>query len=107
MTRVASMEFARMNVTVNAIAPVAYTRMTEDLAAFQGISEDDLGPQHIAPLVTFLASELSADISGKVFGVEGRKLYEYKMATSDGVTKDSGMWTPEEIRESIGKITSF
>jgi hypothetical protein len=39
--------------------------------------------------------------------VEGRKLYEYKMATSDGATKDEGIWTPEEIKEAIDRITAF
>ena len=106
MTRVAAIEFARMKVTVNAIAPVAYTRMTEDLGAFKEANEEDLGPQHIAPLVSFLASEMSEGITGKVFGVEGRKLFEYKMETNEGMTKPEGLWTPEEIQESLGQILS-
>ncbi|HUB09183.1 MAG TPA: SDR family NAD(P)-dependent oxidoreductase, partial [Myxococcales bacterium] len=44
MTRVASMELAKMNVTVNAVAPVAVTRMTEDLPMMAQVNKEDLGP---------------------------------------------------------------
>ena len=47
LTRTASMEFARMGVTVNAIAPVALTRMTSDLQMFKGMTPDQIGPQYI------------------------------------------------------------
>lgn len=104
VTRTASMEFAKFNVTVNAIAPVALTRMTEDLAMMKGVSADALGPQHIAPLVAFLASDLAKDITGRIFGVHGPKIFEYKMEQTEGVTKDTGLWTPEEIRERLGEI---
>lgn len=106
LTRTASMEFQKIGVTVNAIAPVAVTRMTEDLPMMKGVSPDALGPQHIAPLVAFLASDLAKDITGRIFGVHGPKLFEYKMEQSEGVTKD-GMWTPEEIKERFGEITKF
>jgi NAD(P)-dependent dehydrogenase (short-subunit alcohol dehydrogenase family) len=104
LTRTASMEFQKFNVTVNAIAPVALTRMTKDLPMFKGISEDDLGPQHISPVVAFLASDLSADITGKIFGVEGKKVYEYRMEVSEGVIKSDGNWTPEAIKEQLAHI---
>lgn len=104
LTRTASMEFARMNVTVNAVAPVAVTRMTEDLPMMKGVSNDALGPQHIAPLVAFLASDLAKDVTGRIFGVHGPKIFEYKMDQTEGVTKD-GAWSPEEIKERFSEIT--
>jgi NAD(P)-dependent dehydrogenase (short-subunit alcohol dehydrogenase family) len=104
MTRVWSIELAKMNVTVNAIAPVALTRMTEDLPSMQHKSADELGPQHISPLVVFLASDLAKDITGRVFGVEGTKLFEYAMATSEGVSREKP-WTPQEIAERIRDIS--
>jgi NAD(P)-dependent dehydrogenase (short-subunit alcohol dehydrogenase family) len=107
LTRTASMEFKKANINVNAVAPVAITRMTNDLPMMAGMSESDLGPQHIAPLVGFLASDLSADVTGRIFGVQGRRVFEYRMDESTGVNKDSGMWTPEEIKEQLGAIGKF
>jgi NAD(P)-dependent dehydrogenase (short-subunit alcohol dehydrogenase family) len=104
MTRVWSIELAKIGVTVNAIAPVALTQMTKDLPSMQHRSVEELGPQHIAPLVLFLASDLAKDITGRVFGVEGTKLFEYAMTTSPGVTKE-GSWTAEEISERIREIS--
>jgi NAD(P)-dependent dehydrogenase (short-subunit alcohol dehydrogenase family) len=104
LTRTASIEFQKMNVTVNAVAPVAKTRMTEDLAMMKGASEADLGPQHIAPVVAFLASDLAKDVTGRIFGVHGRQIFEYKMEQNAGATKPSGAWTPEEIKERFAEI---
>src|SRR5207237_8219709 len=50
LTRTAALEFQRMTVTVNAIAPVALTRMTQDLAMFKGMTPAQIGPQYIAPV---------------------------------------------------------
>ena len=104
MTRVWSIELAKIGITVNAIAPVALTQMTRDLPSMQQKSMDELGPQHVSPLVVFLASDLAQDITGRVFGVEGTKLFEYAMATSPGVTKQAA-WTPEEISERLREFS--
>src|SRR5215467_4212957 len=108
LTRTLAIEFAKANVTVNAIAPVALTRMTEDLAMFKGATVDQIGPQFISPAVLFLASDFAADITGQVLGVEGPRLFLYQMEKTDGLEKDPkrGYWTPEEIRESWGRISS-
>src|SRR5216683_850917 len=68
LTRTASMEFQRMGVTVNAIAPVALTRMTQDLQMFKGLTGEQIGPQYVAPVAAFLASDLAADITGTIVG---------------------------------------
>lgn len=106
LTRTASIEFARMGVTVNAIAPVALTRMTEDIKMLEGVSKDDMGPQHIAPVAAFLASDLAADITGQVVGVEGSRVFLYRMEKSEGVAREAkdGVWTPEALKEQWGKI---
>jgi NAD(P)-dependent dehydrogenase (short-subunit alcohol dehydrogenase family) len=108
LTRVAALELQKLGVTVNAIAPVALTRMTEDLAVFRGASELDLGPQLIAPIVVFLASDLAAGVTGQVVGVQGGRLFLYRVETTDGAEKDpaSGPWTAQEIAEAWGKITA-
>jgi NAD(P)-dependent dehydrogenase (short-subunit alcohol dehydrogenase family) len=105
LTRVAALEFQKFGVTVNAVAPVALTRMTSDLAMMQGASDAELGPRHVAPVVVFLASALAADLTGQVIGVHGGKLFVYRMETTTGVERQGEPWTPQEIREAWTRIS--
>ena len=75
-TNIAALELARYNVTVNAVGPVALTRMTEGLGPAPETDEEReaRSPRWIAPIVTWLASEESADISGRVFEASGQVL---------------------------------
>src|SRR5438270_8441781 len=107
LTRTASMEFQRMGVTVNAIAPVALTRMTEDLAMMKGMTPEQIGPQHIAPVAAFLASDLAADITGTIVGVQGPKIFIYKMVETEGATREGGPWNPAEIKERWAEISKL
>ena len=104
LTRTAALEFQRMAVTVNAIAPVALTRMTQDLAMFKGMSPEQIGPQYVAPVAAFLASDLAADITGTIVGVQGAKIFLYRMVETSGVTRDGGPWNPAEIKEKWAEI---
>jgi NAD(P)-dependent dehydrogenase (short-subunit alcohol dehydrogenase family) len=107
LTRTLAIEFAKMKVTVNAVAPVALTRMTEDLPMMKATSAETLGPQFISPVVLFLASELAADLTGQIVGVQGAKVFLYKMEQTDGLEKDpaQGLWTPKELKEKWAKIS--
>jgi NAD(P)-dependent dehydrogenase (short-subunit alcohol dehydrogenase family) len=71
-TVIAAMELARYGATVNAIAPVALTRMTESL--FGGEAGEEIAPRWIAPIVCWLASTESSSVNGHVFDVSGKKL---------------------------------
>src|ERR1700677_2512044 len=77
MTVIAAMELGRYGVTVNAIAPAALTRMTENLGGFDETAGkkpeefDPLAPGNIAPLVAWFGSAESAAITGRVFDVKG------------------------------------
>ena len=107
-TRTASLELQRYGITVNAIAPIAYTRMTEDLPLFQALNKEEYAPENISPMVVFLASDLAADVTGRIFAVEGGKIYEFYMAQTKGVYKNvlqEGKWTPQEIKEKFEEIT--
>jgi NAD(P)-dependent dehydrogenase (short-subunit alcohol dehydrogenase family) len=69
-TQIAAQELARYGVTVNAIAPGALTRMTEALP----LPEEDrarLDPRFVAPVCVWLASPLSADVTGQVIEASG------------------------------------
>ena len=105
LTRTASMEFQRMGVTVNAIAPVALTRMTQDLAMFKGLAAEQIGPQYVAPVAAFLASDLAADITGTIVGVQGPKIFIYKMVETEGLTREGGPWGAAEIKERWAEIS--
>jgi len=75
-TVIAAKELARYGVTVNAIAPAALTRMTENLGMGQADEETKaaMSPAHIAPIVCWLASPQSAQVTGRVFDVSGKML---------------------------------
>jgi NAD(P)-dependent dehydrogenase (short-subunit alcohol dehydrogenase family) len=75
-TTIAALEVARYGVTVNAVAPAALTRMTENLGMGQGTDEEReaMSPAWIAPIVTWLASDEAAGVTGKVFEASGRVL---------------------------------
>ncbi len=98
-------ELRKYNVTVNAIAPAARTRMTE--GAYGKIEEtgsefDFWSPDNIAPLVSYLCSDASAHISGKVFGVEGDVVEIYQPWTSVAEIGNGGTrWDPEVLATKI------
>jgi len=106
LTRTASIELQRYKIRVNAVAPLAKTRMTEDLPLFEKI-EHTLTPEHVAPAHLFLASDLSRDISGVVLSVAGGRLSTYKVVETAGKYKeaDAGVWTAAEIAEHFGTIS--
>jgi len=107
-TRTCSMELAKHKITVNALAPVAVTRLTEDLPMLAGLpnARELLAPEHIAPAALFLASDLASDITGQVLGVEGARMYLFKMIQTQGVTaKDGKSFSAQEIRERWGEIS--
>ncbi len=106
-TRTAAIELQKQRITVNALAPIAKTRLTEDLPAFQS-GLDTLTPDHIAPGALYLGSDLCADRTGHVLAVSGSRMYVYKVVESAGKFKDeNAIWTAQEIAEnwdSIAKV---
>lgn len=73
-TVIAAQELHRYGVTVNAVAPAALTRMTENLGMGQGDEEsrNQMHPRWISPIVTWLASAESAPVTGRIFEASGR-----------------------------------
>jgi len=74
LTLVAAVELARYGITVNAIAPAARTPMTEEVFAETMAAPksgfDPMSPDNVSPLVAWLASEESGDVTGRVFEVQ-------------------------------------
>ena len=101
MTLVAAAEMGRYGVTVNAIAPSARTRMTEtvfaDMMATQDNDFDAMAPENISPLVVWLGSVESRDITGRMFEVEGGVI-RVAEGWAHGPQIDNGArWAPAEL----------
>jgi len=76
-TVITAMELAKYGVTVNALAPAAYTRMTADLPGFSQMDEEaqeKLGPRWIANVATWLASPEASGVTGRIFDVAGQRV---------------------------------
>ncbi len=95
-TLTAAMEFAKDGITVNAIAPLAKTRMTEDVESVGA----ELRPEDVSPVVLFLSSDLAKDVTGRILGVHGKHLFEYRMDMTEGREKKEP-WTTGEISEFV------
>jgi len=100
MSRCLAIEGKKYGIRVFILAPVALTRLTDDLPGFQDETlKAQMNPQLVSPLVVYLASDLAVEHSGKTFFVGGGRIAEMKVVTAQGVTKadDGGLWTPDEV----------
>jgi NAD(P)-dependent dehydrogenase (short-subunit alcohol dehydrogenase family) len=83
LTVISAMELERYGVTVNAIAPLARTRMTEGIVPDEGTGGpaggfDPLDPANASPVVAYLASEESGWLTGQVLRVDGDTVRFYR-----------------------------
>ena len=99
-TIIAAKELGRYGVTCNAIAPAALTRMTEDLGmgGADEATKEQMSPKHIAPIVCWLASPLSAGVTGRVFDVSGRML-----SVSEGWHRGPSIDNPDDDPQVLGE----
>lgn len=100
ITRTVAMETRKYGITVNAIAPVAKTRMTEDIDAVP----QEMEPEDVSPLVTWLASDEAEDVTGRIFGAHGSHYFEYKTERTPGVDLGDERWTPSTVGERLAEI---
>lgn len=113
MTMVWGREMAKYNVTSNAIAPMARSRMTlgaQMTAQLMGEkppedgSFDTWAPENISPLVVYLASDAAQDITGRVFTVQGGKLQVFQPWTPGNFIDIGKKWTVKELDERIHEL---
>jgi len=97
-TRVLAVEGAKNNIKANAIAPVAKTRMTEELL---GPVADKLAPEFVTPVVTYLAHE-SCPVTGEVYSVGGGRVARVFIGVTPGYTDPE--LTPESVRDHFDQI---
>jgi NAD(P)-dependent dehydrogenase (short-subunit alcohol dehydrogenase family) len=97
LTVIAAKELERYGVTVNAIAPAALTRMTENLASGGTGAGTGADPDDIAPLVVWLSSAEARGITGRVFNVRAGVISVAEgWHAGPGVDK-GGRWDPAEL----------
>ncbi len=99
LTRVLAVEGAKHNIKANAIAPLALTRMTEDILGRLG---DKLDPALISPLVTYLAHE-DCPVTGQTFSVGGGRVAHVFIGETQGFF-DADL-SAESVRDNWAAIT--
>jgi NAD(P)-dependent dehydrogenase (short-subunit alcohol dehydrogenase family) len=109
LTLIQAAELGRYGVTANAIAPAARTRMTEgvftEMMATVGEGEfDAMDPANVSPIVVWLGSTQSRDVTGRLFEVEGGKL-SVAEGWHHGPSVDKGAkWAPAEIGAAVSQL---
>lgn len=104
VTRSVAAELKRHGVRVNAIAPTARTRQTEDLPMFKSIRPESMSPEHVAPLAAFLLSDQAADITGEVLGVAGARAYAFRVRETAGAFSETRPFTVDELAAAYREI---
>lgn len=116
MVRTWAIELERFGITANAIVPVAATAMTATVPFFADLVEKSsageplppfarraLGigaPGDVAGLVSFLASDAAAGITGQAIGIGGDRLSLWSHPHEAVVAFEQGGWTAEAIAET-------
>ena len=101
-------ELARLGVRVNAVAPCARTRMVNEsptVLAMMPKAEgfDRHAPEHVAPLVVYLASSLCR-FTGRVFAIEGPDVAIYRSFSVEQDWSTHEAWTPEALAQTFAEI---
>jgi NAD(P)-dependent dehydrogenase (short-subunit alcohol dehydrogenase family) len=98
LTRVLALEGAGHGIKVNAIAPLASTRMTQDIL---GDLSDKLSAESVSPLVAYLAHE-ECSVNGNVYSVAGGRIARIFVAETQGVVLSEN--TPEAVQAQLSLI---
>ncbi|MDN3359053.1 SDR family oxidoreductase [Actinomadura sp. DC4] len=112
LTLVAAAELARYGVTVNAIAPAARTRMTEGLfddmmaAPEEEGAFDVMAPENVSPLVTWLGSAESGEVTGRVFEVKGGEICVVDGFRHGPSTDKGARWDPADLGPVVTSLVA-
>jgi NAD(P)-dependent dehydrogenase (short-subunit alcohol dehydrogenase family) len=109
LSQTAALELSAHDITVNTLMPMAWTRLTETIPAIAAIpnAEQVLSTSYVADVALFLASDLSASVTGQVIDVGGPQLSSYRMKHSVPVLPSSKRWTPQELCRRWQELTSL
>ncbi|MDG2051280.1 MAG: SDR family NAD(P)-dependent oxidoreductase [Myxococcota bacterium] len=99
--RCLAIEALKAQITVNVLAPNAYSRMTASL--FPEGSENRFAPERVSPAIAWLCSDEAADITGRQFVISGNRvslLYPAALEIANAAP-EAEPFTPSEIGEKI------
>jgi NAD(P)-dependent dehydrogenase (short-subunit alcohol dehydrogenase family) len=105
LTLVQAAELARYGITANAIAPSARTRMTEEV--FEDMMKapehgfDTMAPENVSPLVVWLGSAESSDVTGRVFELSGGEISIADGWRSGPKVDKGARWEPDEVGAAV------
>ena len=101
LVRSAALGLYKYGVRANAIAPVARTRMSENVPA--GLAE--IGEaEDVAPMIVFLLSDEAKDVTGQIYTAVGSRVAVWNQPAEVRSMTTEGRWTPEEIAKRIDEI---
>jgi NAD(P)-dependent dehydrogenase (short-subunit alcohol dehydrogenase family) len=104
-SRVLALELAKYGCTVNTISPGAATRMTIPLMEGRGVKPDLdnplVGPQQIAPVVTWLASPQAQELSAQIIHVQRGQVAIMQQPALIRAFKTEHLWTQEDLDRVI------
>jgi len=100
LAHVLAVEGARSGISVNAIAPIARTRMTEDVL---GSLVERVDPRLVSPLVAWLVHE-ECPVTGHIYTVGGGRIARLFVGMTNGWTRTDGDLTVEDVRANFQTI---
>lgn len=101
-TVIAAMELQRYGVTVNAVAPTALTRLTDDLPAAREMAEKvDLAPEGVSPVLLWLAGPAAREVTGRVFAVIGGTIAVVEGWAYGPEIHSDQRWTTDRLDEVL------
>ncbi|MGX9884224.1 SDR family NAD(P)-dependent oxidoreductase [Streptomyces sp. NPDC002276] len=103
-TLIAAQELASCGATANAVAPAAHTRLTEALMPEEYVR--NLGPEHISPLVAWLAGTDSQDVTGRIFDVAGGRIGVAESWRLGPEVTRQGRWEAAELDSVIEELVT-
>lgn len=108
LTRAIALDMRRFGVTANAVAPFAWTRVTETIPATADPARLDalkrLRPEQVAPLVAWLVSEAGREVTGQVFAVRGSEILVFTQPRPAGSAVRAGGWTPAGVADAVATL---
>ena len=109
LTLVQAAELGRYGVKVNALAPAARTGMTEEVFADMmkkpdGDAFDFFDPANVAPLIVWLCSPLSHEVTGRVFEAQGGQISVADGWRTGAIKDKQARWQPAELTDVVKQL---